>query len=231
MNFKRNLGIGFIFLSIIISAANMNMTGAVIGSSLSNLFSFVALVFFIGGIGLLMAGREIKEGGLAKLASDQEITLALRDAGIAVKDQTPREEKLKEISDTLGGLAKFYVPSIKNGEVVYVHLTKKKAARSIAKQGGRLRHGGTSTYGQAFVFTGKDASVKAREFVDSLSRKRKYVGVSNPTNAIIFKTDIVPDLNKISASVPNYPGDRKAMFNHDVPRSLMYDVENRNISV
>jgi len=68
MNLKRSLGITFIFLSIIISVLNINLTGAVIGSSISNYFSLIAIVFFIGGIGLLM-DRESKktEGDLEKV--------------------------------------------------------------------------------------------------------------------------------------------------------------------
>ena len=57
MNLKRNLGISFVFLSIIISAVNINITGAVIGSSLSNSFSFIAVIFLVVGV-LLMSGRD-----------------------------------------------------------------------------------------------------------------------------------------------------------------------------
>ena len=57
MNLKRNLGISFVFLAIIISAVNLNITGAIIGSSLSNSFSFVAIIFLVVGV-LLMSQRE-----------------------------------------------------------------------------------------------------------------------------------------------------------------------------
>ncbi len=225
---QKLLGISFILLALIVSVSNISITGAVIGSSLSNYFSFITLVLFIGGIGLLMAGREAKEGNLAELASDSEISSALKKEGIA--GYIPRTEKLEIISDTLGGYEKFYIPSIKNGDTIYVHITKKKAAKSIIRKGGRLKHGGISTYGQAFIFTGKDALNKSKIFIDSLSKKGKYVGVTNPTNAIIFKTDIVPTLNRLSSRIRNYPGDWKAMWDHDIPRSLMYDVENRSIA-
>jgi hypothetical protein len=56
---KKILGISFILLGVIISVSNLSITGAVIGSSLSNYFSFIALIFFIGGIGLLMADIRI----------------------------------------------------------------------------------------------------------------------------------------------------------------------------
>ena len=103
MNFKRNLGIGFIFLSIIISAANMNMTGAVIGSSLSNLFSFVALVFFIGGIGLFMSERERKKS-IAKLVGLGIPISQINKIEVGIKGTYPisqRKEIYREVETVL----------------------------------------------------------------------------------------------------------------------------------
>lgn len=58
MDLKKSLGIIFIFLSIIISVSNLNLTGAIIGSSLSNSFSFIAAAFLVVGVLLIMAGRK-----------------------------------------------------------------------------------------------------------------------------------------------------------------------------
>tara|TARA_Y100000310_G_C20566032_1_gene755540 strand:+ start:540 stop:1229 length:690 start_codon:yes stop_codon:yes gene_type:complete len=228
MKIKKFLGIGFIVVGFVLVSFQYSITGAIIGASvIQSIGSILGLAFVIGGVGLLMARREIKEGNLARLlANDKEILEALP---IGDREHyVPREKMLEKLSATLEGDEKFYINPLRNGDVIYVHLTSKEGAKSIIDKG--LKHRGKSTYGQALIFTGKDALVKSREFVDSLSRNEKYIGVSKPTNAIIFRTDIIPYLNQFSGVIKNYPGRWKAMFKQDIPESLMYDVENMRIT-
>ncbi|MBU2496746.1 MAG: hypothetical protein KJ767_01660 [Nanoarchaeota archaeon] len=57
MNGKRITGFLFIILAIVITISNINITGAVTGTSTSNLLSLVALVFTIIGIVLLISEK------------------------------------------------------------------------------------------------------------------------------------------------------------------------------
>jgi putative component of toxin-antitoxin plasmid stabilization module len=57
---RQLLGSAFILLGVIISVSNLSMTGAVIGSPLSNYFSFLALAFLLVGVLLMKSGIENK---------------------------------------------------------------------------------------------------------------------------------------------------------------------------
>jgi len=239
MNKKRFVGI-LLFLAgvILLINSSVNITGAVIGApEVIRLVQLVlGLVFIGGGVVVLMRGRDSGESKLKEISEEDE-ELSDEDREIlrylSSGDQSryiSRKKELEEIKHTVGGEAPFYVPPLERGDVVYVHLTtSKKKANQILREG--LKHGGPSTYGQAFIFTGSDARSKAISFVDSLSSKGKYVGVQNPTNAIIFKTQVIPTLNQFSGAIPkNYRGRWKAMFRYDLPSRLMENVENIKLS-
>lgn len=70
MDKKRILGFGLILVAVAIIASNISMTGAVIGTTLSNSMSFIALVFLVVGLGLMMARKksllEIKVDGTGR---------------------------------------------------------------------------------------------------------------------------------------------------------------------
>ena len=61
MNKRRILGFVFIATAIIISVSNFSINGAFIGALPVSLFSFIAIVLFIGGVGLLMAGGSLDD--------------------------------------------------------------------------------------------------------------------------------------------------------------------------
>jgi|TARA_Y100000031_G_C8140395_1_gene347293 hypothetical protein len=58
MNKKQISGIISIIASFLIVTLNINITGAVIGSSLSNYLSILAIAFFVVGIGLFITSRD-----------------------------------------------------------------------------------------------------------------------------------------------------------------------------
>ncbi len=86
MNKKRFFGIAFIILSFLIVLFNVSLTGAVIGTSFSNISSLVAVIFFIVGI-LLIKGSKLEN--LAK---------KIMDSGAVITDP----KKLKKIAIKMG---------------------------------------------------------------------------------------------------------------------------------
>jgi|TARA_Y100000310_G_C20586980_1_gene765940 hypothetical protein len=83
---KKILGISFILLGVIISVSNLSITGAVIGSSLSNYFSFLAIAFLLVGVLLMMASR------------DRNYAQEILDRGVYEN----RTRKLKKIARKMG---------------------------------------------------------------------------------------------------------------------------------
>ena len=84
---KSTIGILFITISILIAFSNLTIVGAVVGISISNSLSWIAIVFFI--VGILFVVREEKEGNLA---------LKVMESG-AVIDNSKR---LKRIANKMG---------------------------------------------------------------------------------------------------------------------------------
>lgn len=66
---RKILGIIFIFVAILIIISNLSISGAVIGVSLSNYLSLVALVFFLIGAILLISERRQIEGHIEQLVA------------------------------------------------------------------------------------------------------------------------------------------------------------------
>lgn len=66
MNQRRIFSLVLIYLSIIITFSNVSITGAVVGSGLSNLMGFLALVFFVVGVFLMVLrpSRAIRTSGI-----------------------------------------------------------------------------------------------------------------------------------------------------------------------
>ena len=224
----RILNVALIVLGVIVLLSSFGgITGFSILEDVSgSVGSVIGIVLIVGGVLLLALEDKAEEANLSK--SDRFILnrLAPADQG----NYVPRAEEIENNRKTLGGEAKFYINPLQSGEVTYVHLTTSKTkAKRIMANG--LKHGGKSTYGQALIFTGRDSYSKAVEFVDTLSSKEKYFGVVNPSNAIIFKTDVVPVINQFSGAIPrHYRGKWKAMFRYDLPRNLMEEVKNKSIS-
>jgi len=230
---KRNLGLTLILFGIIFFLNSYSgITGFVVGGQVAESFgSWVGIVFIIAG-GYLFTIRRKTKSEIEELAkehipsTDEEILAQLQPKDRKLYNS--REQQLEELEDTLGGMKDIYVSPIRKGYATYVHLTDKKRAKSIIANG--LYRSGPNSYGQTFIFTGKDSNQKARKFVFSLSRKGKHAGVQ-ATNAILFKTDAVPKMNQFSGRIPNYSSTWKALFPYDLPRSLMRDVEDIRIPI
>lgn len=70
MNKKRVLGFIFIVLAIVIVISNTNITGAVIGTSSSNILSLITLAFLV--VGLVLMVYENKAGGIENIVNQFE---------------------------------------------------------------------------------------------------------------------------------------------------------------
>lgn len=133
-----------------------------------------------------------------------------------------RPDRIRELRETLGHEAKFYIAPIKRGSATYVHLSSEEKIDSIYASG--IRKGGERTYVQAFVFPNYE---KAIEWVSGLRKGQKVAGVVADT-ALIFTTPEVPKMNQFSGNVKG-AGRWKALFEEDVTPEMITFKEKKKI--
>ena len=78
---KKSLGFIFILLSVVIIISNAKITGAIIGNSLSNSLSFIAVILF--GVGVFLIITERLENGVvsSRVKTDPLLTRVAEEVG------------------------------------------------------------------------------------------------------------------------------------------------------
>ena len=104
------------------------------------------------------------------------------------------------------------------GEVWYVHLTGKKAAKNIVKRQEGFCKPAEGTAIQALAFPSKQ---KAKEFVETTNRSRasRLTGCRVAEQAVVFSTEIMPDaVNTVMR------GNAKALFRMALPYEALNEL-------
>jgi hypothetical protein len=181
MNYRRGLGIGLVFIGLILALTGNVITGAVIGTDPEHYLGIFGLLVFIGGVLLIVASAHEKNifrlpGDLETLVNDSGIGASKEKTTVLVDTQfLKRAQELseREIDTLLNDMSKYNVIVLPQ---VLKECVRQKVPRSFVN---RFKQISSRDY-SALTHDETDALTEAYAFArrGDESNKKRYKGSS-----------------------------------------------------